>query len=69
MAEPSRSAQALAQLEFGVAEQLLDARLCLLMIAGPIGNREHVADALLDLVHFSYSSFDLRWQNRAKRML
>jgi len=48
-------------LELGVVEQLLHARLCLLMIARPVGDRDHVAHALLDLVHFAFSSFDLRW--------
>jgi hypothetical protein len=48
-------------LELGVLEQLLHARLCLLMIARPVGDRNHVAHALLDLVHFAFSSFDLRW--------
>jgi hypothetical protein len=56
-----RGAEPLAQLELGVVEQLLDARLCLLMIARPVGDRDHVAHALLDLVHFAYSSFDLHW--------
>jgi hypothetical protein len=31
------------------------------LIARPVGDRDHVAHALLDLVHFAYSSFDLHW--------
>src|SRR4029077_5210161 len=52
-------------LELGVVEQLLNAHLCLLMIARPVGDRDHVAHALLDLVHFAS---DLRWSALQQRL-